>query len=88
VKERNAPAATVTPARSADRLTVASERGYGAIRGIVNCAEAGVISAAALSELHEVYSYGVEPLLQTASLLQRTAGLVRGLVRAADLLRG
>jgi hypothetical protein len=87
VKERDAPVATVIPAKSADRLTVASERGYGAIRGIVNCAEAGVISAAALSELHEIYSCGVEPLLQTASLLQRTAVLVRHLVTAADLLR-
>jgi hypothetical protein len=87
VKELDAPVAPAPPAISADRLTAAAARGYGAIQAISNCGRAGLLSRASVRELHDVYSDRVEPLLQSASLLQRTADLVRRLVATTDRLR-
>jgi hypothetical protein len=87
VNERDAPA-PATSATSADRLTAASARGYGVVQAISNCARGGLLSPAAVHELNEVYSVRVEPLLRSASILQRTADLVRRLVTAAERIRG
>jgi hypothetical protein len=87
VKELDAPVAPAPSATSADRLTAAAAKAYGAIQAISNCAQGGLLSAAALSELQETYSCRVEPLLQTASVLQRTADLVRRLVAVTERIR-
>lgn len=76
-----APETLATPA---DRLATVTARAYGAIQGISNCAQDGLISTAAMSELHDRYSYRVNPLMESASHLRQTAALVRRLVSAAE----
>jgi hypothetical protein len=76
--------ASVTAAPSVDRLTAAAARSYGAIRAISNCARGGLLSPASERELNDVYTYRVEPLLRSASLLQKSAALLRLLVTVVD----
>ena len=82
MNERNASAA-----ESADRLLDAAARSNGALQAFANCAHRGLLSPAGVQELNDVYRNRVEPLLESASFLQRTADLVRGLVAAGLRLR-
>ena len=83
----DAPAGPAPPSTRADRLTAAAARSYGVIQAISSCGRSGLLSEESVLELNDSYSCRVEPLLQTASLLQRTAVVVRSLVAAADRLR-
>ena len=86
MKERDASPVPAAATASADRLTAASSRGYGAIRAIANCGRAGLLSPADVRELNDAFHFRVYPLLESASILQRTADLVRGLVDALHRL--
>jgi hypothetical protein len=66
----------------------AAATGHGVLGAISKCAARGLLSPAAVRELNEAYSVRVEPLLQSASILQRTADLIRRLVAAAERIRG
>jgi hypothetical protein len=56
------------------------------VRAFSNCAGGGLLSSRMAGELTDAYRIRVEPLLETASFMQRTAEVVRGLVRAASLV--
>jgi tetrahydromethanopterin S-methyltransferase subunit D len=88
VKQSDAPPAPETAAKPVERLAAARCKGSGVIRGISNCAQAGLISAAAMSDLDDRYALGVESLLLAASLLMDTAALVRRLVSAIEQIDG
>ena len=56
------------------------------MQGIANCGRMGLLSSADVRELNDAFHFRVHPLLESASVLQRTAGLVRRLVDAAQRL--
>ena len=82
MNERNA----LAPA-PADRLLDAAARSNGALQAFANCGHRGLLSPTGVQELNAVYRNRVEPLLESASFLQRSADLVRDLVAAGLLLR-
>jgi hypothetical protein len=75
------------PMASADRLTAASARSDGALRAIEKCGSQGLLSPGDVQELNEAFRLRVQPLLESASILQRTADLVRRLVDATARIR-
>lgn len=76
-ESRNGGPPPGSEAAQLSRLQAATLEGRGVIGGIANCGRAGLLSAESVRQLNDAYLYRVELLLESASVLQRSARTIR-----------
>jgi hypothetical protein len=85
-QERNGRPAPESAHGSMPRLRAATLEARGVIAAITKCGDEGLLSAARLRELNDIYLHRVELLLEAASVLERSAQTIRLLIGGMERL--